>query len=119
MVFVGKSVCGCVCGCQRQDNRVQQRWGMHSLLLGFYIFYIVYLQRQVNISVPDGQHVIFMLSLWQQLKVKLRHSCRRQRLRVIKMEALVKNSNLTSWEKLIPKSNVKCINFAWMFPHPS
>lgn len=72
---------------------------MHSLLLRFYIFYIVSLQRQANDSVTDGQHVILMLSLWQQLKVKLRHSCRRQRLRVIKLEALVKNSNLTSWGK--------------------
>lgn len=118
-LWVKVCVCVCVRVCQRQDNGVQQRWGMHSLLLGFYIFYIVSL-RQANISVTDGQHVILMLSLWQQLKVKLRHSWKRQRRRVIKQEALFSKSNLTSWEKkLIPKSNVKCINSAWMFLHPS
>lgn len=87
--------------------------GMHSLPLCFYLG---------NISMTDGQHVILMLRLWQQLKVKLRCSCKRQRLGVIKQEALKKYiyiSCLTSWRKLIPKSNLKCINFAWLFPHPS
>lgn len=50
-----------------------------------------------NISMTDGQHVILMLRLWQQLKVTLRCSCKRQHLGVIKQEALRKKiKNLVS-----------------------
>lgn len=81
MVFMGKSVC------VRAKGKMGDALSL-SLSLCFYIFYIVSLQRQPNIPVTDGQHVILMLSLWQQLKVKLRHSCKRQNLRVIKQTAL-------------------------------